>query len=39
MIQLPDSATQTAPDFDWREALQWDTILRVAIVIIIALIA
>lgn len=39
MIQLPDSATQTTPDFDWREALQWDTILRIAIVIAVALIA
>ena len=32
MIQLPDSAAQTAPRFDWREALQWETILKIAIV-------
>ena len=39
MIQLPDSAAQTAPRFDWREALQWETILKIAIVIVIALLA
>lgn len=39
MIQLPDSAAQTAPRFDWREALQWETILKIAIVIVIALVA
>jgi moderate conductance mechanosensitive channel len=38
MIQLPDSAIQTAPGFDWREAMQWNTILRIAVVIVIALI-
>ena len=39
MIQLPDSAAQTVPQFDWREALQWETILRIAIVIAVALVA
>ena len=39
MIQLPDSAAQTAPRFDWREALQWETILKIAIVIVIAMVA
>ena len=38
MIQLPDSVTQTAPAFDWREALQWNTILRIAIVVVFALV-
>ncbi|HSJ31293.1 MAG TPA: mechanosensitive ion channel family protein [Longimicrobiales bacterium] len=39
MIQLPDSAAQTAPRFDWREALQWETILKIGIVIVIAMVA
>lgn len=39
MIQLADSAAQTAPRFDWREALQWETILKIAIVIVIAMVA
>jgi moderate conductance mechanosensitive channel len=39
MIQRPDSATQTPPDFDWREALQWDTILKIAIVLGVAVVA
>ncbi|HEX2166798.1 MAG TPA: mechanosensitive ion channel family protein [Longimicrobiales bacterium] len=39
MIQVPDSAAQIAPDFDWRVALHWQTILKIAIVIAIALIA
>ena len=38
MIQLPDSAAQTAARFDWREALQWETLLRIAIVLIIAMV-
>jgi moderate conductance mechanosensitive channel len=39
MIQLADSAVQTPPRFDWREALQWETILKIAIVIVIAMVA
>ena len=39
MIQLADSAVQTPPRFDWREALQWETILKIAIVVVIALVA
>ena len=39
MIQAPDSAVQVAPAFDWRVALQWDTILRIALVLFVALIA
>ena len=39
MIQLADSAVQTAPRFDWRAALQWETILKIAIVIGIAIVA
>jgi small conductance mechanosensitive channel len=39
MIQAPDSAVRTAPDFDWREALQWETGLRIALVLFVALVA
>ena len=38
MIQLADSAAQTAPAFDWREALHWETILKIGVVIVIALV-
>lgn len=38
MIQLADSAAQTAPAFNWREALQWETIVKIAAVIVIALV-
>jgi moderate conductance mechanosensitive channel len=39
MIQLPDSVSQTAPRFDWREVMHWETILRIALVIVIAIVA
>jgi small conductance mechanosensitive channel len=39
MIQLPDSAAQTAPAFDWRDALAWDSVLRIAIVVAVAVVA
>jgi moderate conductance mechanosensitive channel len=39
MIQLPDSVSHTAPRFDWREVMHWETILRIALVIVIAIVA
>jgi small-conductance mechanosensitive channel len=39
MIQQPDSVPQAAGRFDWRDALQWETILKIAIVIAISLVA
>ncbi|HEX6134704.1 MAG TPA: mechanosensitive ion channel family protein [Longimicrobiales bacterium] len=39
MIQQPDSVAQTVADFDWREALQWETLARIAVVIVIGILA
>jgi small-conductance mechanosensitive channel len=39
MIQLPDSVAQTVPDIDWRTALQWQTLARIAVVVVVGLLA
>ncbi|HEX6308169.1 MAG TPA: mechanosensitive ion channel family protein [Longimicrobiales bacterium] len=37
MIQQPDSVVQTIADFDWREALQWEVLVRIAIVVVVGI--
>lgn len=41
MIQAvqPDTAATQAPRIDWRETLQWETAIKIAVVVVIALVA
>ena len=40
MIQVqPDTAATATPSIDWREAMQWETAIRIAVIVFVALVA